>query len=151
MHMELLEIKKLIEKYLEAETTLAEEKQLEAYFASGNVHPEVEQYGDMFGYYKSQREVSAPVVQSVKKSSGIFRFIPAAAAAAVLIGIGVFAWQSQETQVVASEYGTYDDPEVAYRETKKALELLSGKVNTGMESVSYLNEYEQSKNAIFKN
>lgn len=35
-------------------------------------------------------------------------------------------------------------------ETKQALEKLSTNVNTGIESVLYVNEYDKSKNLIFK-
>ena len=38
----------------------------------------------------------------------------------------------------------------AYLETKEALQLLSGKFNKGIEKVAYLNEFEQTKNQIFK-
>lgn len=53
-------------------------------------------------------------------------------------------------QPKSNDLGTYDDPEVAYRETQKALALISKSVNKGIGSMSYLNEYEQSKNKIFK-
>ncbi|MDG1870708.1 MAG: hypothetical protein P8I78_01935 [Flavobacterium sp.] len=48
------------------------------------------------------------------------------------------------------DLGTYDSPEEALRETKQALEKLSTNVNTGIESVLYVNEYDKSKNLIFK-
>jgi hypothetical protein len=48
------------------------------------------------------------------------------------------------------ELGTYDDPEVAFRETQKALNLVSENVNVGIKSVEYVNEYQESKNLIFK-
>ena len=41
-------------------------------------------------------------------------------------------------------------PEVAFRETQKALAMISEHVNKGIVSMKYLNEYEQSKNRIFK-
>ena len=34
--------------------------------------------------------------------------------------------------------------------TQKALDLISESVNKGIVSISYLNEFEQSKNRIFK-
>ena len=48
--MELSNIKKLLDNYLEAETSLAEEKELEAYFLSGNVAPELEEYIPLFSF-----------------------------------------------------------------------------------------------------
>lgn len=45
---------------------------------------------------------------------------------------------------------TYADPEVAFIETHKALMMVSENINSGMENASYLEEYEKSKNQIFK-
>lgn len=70
----------------------------------------------------------------------------------VLTGIGVFGYlyyrdlNQNEDQVL----GTYDDPEVAFRETQKALLILSNHLNVGIESVQYIQEYDNSKNLIFK-
>lgn len=46
--------------------------------------------------------------------------------------------------------GTVEDPEVAYKETVKALELVSKEINKGASQVKYLNEYENTKKLIFK-
>jgi hypothetical protein len=45
------EINKILEKYWDAETTIQEEKQLLAYFKSGNIASEHVQYQDLFNYY----------------------------------------------------------------------------------------------------
>lgn len=57
--------------------------------------------------------------------------------------------QNQD-QNQSQSLGTYDDPEVAFRETQKALLILSTHLNSGMESVQYIQEYDKSKNLIFK-
>ncbi len=57
---------------------------------------------------------------------------------------------NNEQNVAPSEYGTYDDPEVAFKETQKALAMISKNVNTGIESVNYITEYQTSKEKIFK-
>jgi hypothetical protein len=57
MDMVLNNIEKLIEKYNNAETTLNEEAQLKAYFASDNVEPDLEHYKSLFQYFSlSQKE-----------------------------------------------------------------------------------------------
>ena len=50
----------------------------------------------------------------------------------------------------SEDYGTYSDPKIAFRETQKALAMISESVNKGIGSMNYLNEFEQSKNRIFK-
>lgn len=57
--MELHRIESLIEKYLEGETTLAEEKELREYFAThSNLPAELEVYRMMFSYYQAEQEVT---------------------------------------------------------------------------------------------
>jgi hypothetical protein len=45
--------------------------------------------------------------------------------------------------------GSFDDPQVAFEETQKALALLSMQVNTGIESVRYVQTYEDTRDKIF--
>ncbi|WP_396193606.1 hypothetical protein [Flavobacterium sp.] len=148
--MALDRIEKLIEKYFEAETTLAEEKELKAYFSSENVAPPLEQYKAIFGYtaQAKQEEFTAAVSLNSKKSNLVV-WISVAASVVVLLSVGLFTF-NHYNQPVNENYGTYDDPEVAFRETQKALEMISQSVNEGIGSMNYLSEYEQSKNIIFK-
>ena len=48
------------------------------------------------------------------------------------------------------ELGTYDNPEQAFQETQKALNMLSKNVNVGVEGMSYIGEYEKTRTSIFK-
>ena len=71
------------------------------------------------------------------------------ASVVVLLGIGLFTFNHYNQQK-SKDYGTYSDPEIAFRETQKALAMISESVNKGIGSMNYLNEFEQSKNRIFK-
>jgi len=44
----------------------------------------------------------------------------------------------------------YKSPEAAFKAIQKALSMLSENVNVGIESVSYINEFQNSKELIFK-
>ena len=151
--MELDKIENILEKYFQGETTIAEEKELKEYFSSPNVAQHLEQYKPMFGYFsqvKQQKTTQEIPLQTKKRNVA---WLSIAASAVVLLGIGTFYFASQKTttQTVAqSELGTYDNPEEALAATQKALALLSNNVNVGIESVQYIQEYEQSKNKIFK-
>ena len=46
--MELHNIEKLIEKYFDATTTIAEEEILRKYFSEGNIAPHLEQHAPLF-------------------------------------------------------------------------------------------------------
>jgi hypothetical protein len=54
-------------------------------------------------------------------------------------------------KVVDHELGTCKTAEEAFRETQKALNLLSTKINSGIKNAEELKEYESTKNKIFKN
>lgn len=145
--MESGQIEILLEKYFDALTTTAEEQQLKAYFSSPGVAPHLEQYRPVFGYFSEQtgQQFSKSVPLKTKKHYAAWLSV----AAAVALLSGMF-FIMQEQQPEAQDLGTYDDPEVAFRETQKALNMLSENVNVGVAGVNYLGEYEKTKKTIFK-
>ena len=149
--MALDRIEILIEKYFEGETSIAEEKELKAYFSSSDVAQHLEQYKPVFGYFSQakQEQFTASIPLKSGKKQKRLAWLSVAASVVVMLGIGFFAYQntSEPTQ---ENLGVIDDPEIAFKETQKALALISKHVNTGIESVNYLGEYQQSKNKIFK-
>jgi hypothetical protein len=148
--MALDRIEKLIEKYFEAETSIAEEKELKNYFASSDVAQHLEQYKPIFGYatQAKQEQFTATIPLKTNKRKSVV-WLSVAASVAVLLGVALFTFNHYNPPV-SEDLGTYDDPEVAFRETQKALALISKSVNRGIESMEYINEYEQSKNKVFK-
>ena len=150
--MALDRIEILIEKYFEGETSIAEEKELKAYFSSSDVAQHLEQYKPIFGYFSQVKQQKSTQEIPLKTKKRNVAWLSIAASAVVLLGIGTFYFAGEKTTpvVAQSELGTYDDPEEALKATQKALALLSNNVNVGIESVQYINEYEQSKNKIFK-
>lgn len=149
--MELNRIEKLLENYFQGETNLAEEQELKNYFVSGNVAPNLKQYQSMFGYFseaKNQKFTKEIVIPNKKKNTV---WLSIAASVTILLGVGVFSYLNMETKTkTTGEFGTYNDPEIAFRETQKALNMVSENVNVGIKSVEYVNEYQESKNLIFK-
>ena len=148
--MALDRIENLLEKYFEAETSIAEEKELKDYFASSDVAQHLEQYKPIFGYVvqAKQEQFTATIPLKTKKRKSVV-WLSVAASIAVLLGVSLFTF-NHYNQPKSNDLGTYDDPEVAFRETQKALAMISEHVNKGIGSMQYLNEYEQSKNRIFK-
>ena len=146
--MELDNIKSLLEKYFEAETTIAEEIELKSYFSSSNVAPELEQYKPMFGYFSEAKHEEPNHQATIQKSNKTrnLTWISIAASVVVLFGIGAFYF-NQETQ--DQDLGSFENPEIAFRETQKALDLLSGNFNKGVQSVQYVKEYEIAKDKVF--
>jgi len=148
--MALDRIELLLEKYFEAETTIAEERELKAYFSSENVAPLLEQYKPIFGYatQAKQEQYTATIpLQSKKRITVVW--LSVAASVVVLLSVSLFTY-NHYNQPKPQDLGSINDPEVAFRETQKALAMISEHVNKGIGSMSYLNEYEQSKDKVFK-
>ncbi|HRM13105.1 MAG TPA: hypothetical protein PLV47_09125 [Flavobacterium sp.] len=137
-----VKIENLVEKYFQAETSIAEENELRNYFSSQNVVAHLEQYKPLFGYLSlaAAPQFKREFLPQSKKNTVMW--VSIAASVVVLLGIGTCATKG-------SDLGTYDDPEKAFRATQKALSLLSANVNVGIESVMYVQEYKITKEKIF--
>jgi hypothetical protein len=146
--MELNRIETILEKYFQGETSISEEKELKNYFSSSDVAQHLEQYKPLFGYFSEAKaqEFKQTVPLQAKKHN--VAWLSIAASVVVLLGISTFTYlyHSQEPH----DLGTYDSPEAAFEATQKALSMLSKNVNVGIESVSYINEFQNSKELIFK-
>lgn len=89
-------------------------------------------------------------VSSIKSRKQNFLWFSVIASVFVLLGISVFGYLNHGDAKPNQNLGTFDDPEVAFKETQKALLILSTHLNVGIESVQYIQEYDNSKNLIFK-
>ena len=143
--MELSKIEALLDQYFEGVTTLEEEQIIKEYFSNQQVAPHLEQYKLIFSYFEEERKLKIIEKTAIKKKP-LLQIISIAASVVVLLSVATFAYYDQPQQ----DLGTFDDPEIAFRETQKALNMLSGNVNKGIRSVEYVEEYENSKNLIFK-
>ncbi|WP_298534855.1 hypothetical protein [uncultured Algibacter sp.] len=155
--MVLNNIEKLLEKYDNGETTLEEEHVLKNYFTSDNVAPHLEMYKPMFTYFlANQQEKFTKDVPLKTKRKIDYKWI--SVAAVVLLMLGFYFGSSFN-----NELGTYDDPELAFNDFSKSMEMISQKlnkgtatvgylneVNKGTSSLGYLNEIENTTNIIFK-
>jgi hypothetical protein len=149
--MALDRIENLLEKYFEAETSIAEENELKVYFSSSDVAQHLQQYQTLFVHFNKAKEeqFTATIPLKTKKRKYV-AWLSIAASLTILFGIGTFMYMNNQQNATPSEYGTYEDPEVAFKETQKALAMISENVNTGIESVNYITEYQNSKEKIFK-
>ncbi|MCR9262751.1 MAG: hypothetical protein NXH86_01265 [Flavobacteriaceae bacterium] len=138
--MALDNIEKLLEKYFEASTTVAEEEQLREYFAQESVPAHLEQYKSMFNYFSNAKEERFTKQVPLKTRSNLYKWISVAAVAVLTFGI-----------YLGNEYQERKKAEYAYQETKKAFELLAENFGRGTEKVAYLKEFEEAKQKIYNN
>ncbi|RZJ34177.1 MAG: hypothetical protein EOO51_10880 [Flavobacterium sp.] len=143
--MESHKIENLLEKYFQGETGISEENELRAYFSGSDVAQHLMQYKPIFCYFSEAATLKSAVKVPLQSEKRHVQWLSIAASVVVLLGVGCFAYFNRQPQ----DLGTYQDPERAFRETQKALSLLSGNVNKGLESVKYVEEYESAKNRIF--
>ena len=137
--MELNNIEKLLERYLEATTTVVEEEMLREYFTKEDVPLHLKEYAPMFQYFSIAKEekFTKKVPLKPRKRSYI-KWISVAAVSVLIFGI-YFGRSYQEQR----------EAEYAYQETKKALSLLAANLGKGTEKVAYLREFEETKQKIY--
>lgn len=141
--MESRVIDNLVEKYLNAETSLREEATLKDYFSSGDVAPHLQEYVPLFAYFETSRQENYPGKINFKEGEKrVYSWV--AIAASIVFAAGLFFQQPNET----NEFGSYEDPELAMQKTKEALQLVSKYMNTGTEELVYLEEFDNAKNKI---
>jgi len=140
--MELNNIDNLIVKYLEAETSIAEEKELRNYFSSKNVAPHLKQYRYLFGYFTSAKKETMHKTVALKPRKNYYKWFTVAASFVLAFGFYSYNHTKSNTQ--------QEEALLAYYQTKKALQLVSNNFNKGAEKIGYLNEFETTKNQLFK-
>ena len=147
--MEYNNIDQLLEKYFEGQTSIIEEKQLTNYFSSTNVAQHLEHCKPIFEYYSLSKQQNFTQEIPLKTKNRNIMWLSIAASVLVLLGVGTFYVLNNQQLEIEQGLGTFKTPEIAFQETQKALQMLSQNVNIGIESVSYIREFEETKNKIF--
>ena len=140
--MELSRIEQLLDKYLNAETTLQEESVLRDYFAGSQVAPHLEQYIALFAYFTESKSERFEKTIQLKTKKEHWKWLSVAASVVLLFTVynGYEFNQQQQTR----------EAQLAFQQTQEAFELLSKSLNKGANAVMYLEEYETTTNKIFK-
>ncbi|MTE27501.1 hypothetical protein [Winogradskyella ouciana] len=164
--MVLNNIEKLLEKYNNAETSLAEEAQLRAYFESDDVAPHLEHYKPMFLYFsQSQQEQYTKDVPLKPKRTKLYQWISVAAVAVLLLGFIVPRVWDNEPKTLADyppeEQQMYLEAKAALAmlsdnfsdgtSSINALDLASENFNVGLNKASHITEFSETTNKLLKN
>ena len=144
--MELANIEKLVEKYLNAETTLEEETTLKNYFTEGSVAPHLQEYAYMFNYFAiAKDETYTKTIELEPKKSKARNFKWLSVAASVMLLFSVFIGKHQY-----DEYQQRKKAEVIYAQVAKGLKLLSTNLKKGEQAVATLYTYQSKANNALK-
>ncbi|MEJ2595231.1 MAG: hypothetical protein P8100_08945, partial [bacterium] len=134
-------LERLIEKFYAGETTLEEEEQLRFFFKQDDVPEQYRELKEQFSLmdnlgheelpvdFEKRLLAQMPVGSNGHKSRIGQYWIPAIAATLLILITIIFGTDLLKPKKV---YGTISDPEIAFMETRKVLEDVSGNINKGL-------------------
>ncbi|MGB1269087.1 MAG: hypothetical protein ACPG45_05065 [Flavobacteriaceae bacterium] len=140
--MALNNIEQLLKKYLEAETSIHEEQELQRYFSSPNVAPHLKEYTALFQYFSLAKNEKAHTTVALKPKIKYLKW--GSVAASIIFALGFF------TVITIKKNNEHKEALLAYYQTKEALNIVSKQFNAGTTKINYLNTFETSKQQIFK-
>lgn len=161
--MDSKEINELLARYWNCETSLSEEQQLREYFKTDDIPVELRDTGALFRYFEENKKKSLQDIsfdkrllektESVGKGRMRRLFYNSMRIAAGLVVVMMAIWfirnevrQSTPQEIV----DTYDDPKLAFEETKKALMMISKSFGTAEEQAKKLNMFNEAQEEIQK-
>jgi len=157
--MDLKKIEVLLKKYYNGETSIGEEKLLHDFFNKYEVPDYLKPDQELFSYYSTAQkneeikdiDLEQKILQAIDQveekpevnRKKRYLILTTGIAASIILFIGIyflFTERSIFTTPVAEFKDTYDDPVLAYNETKKALLLISEKFNTGTDELQNISK-----------
>ncbi len=145
-------IEKLLERYLEAETTIAEETRLQEYFAQEQIPAHLEEYRPMFQYFQiaKQERYTKEVPLKPGRNRSYLRWVSVAAVAVLLVGV----YFNQQPQITSGNQFAALEEEYTQEEIKEAqmaLAMFSKNFSKGTQGMTYLKEFERTTNKFLVN
>ena len=156
-------IEELLSKYWSCETSLEEEQELHAYFRKSPGPEHLKETAALFLYFNESKKknltdisfdkgvmkkIEAP--KNGKIASLVYNSMRIAAGIIVLVvAIWLVRMEVRES-VPADVADTYDDPRMAFEETKKALMMISRSFGTAEEQAKKINLFNEAQEDIRK-
>ncbi|MBW6535972.1 MAG: hypothetical protein K0B11_13275 [Mariniphaga sp.] len=158
--METKEVKYLLQRYFNGESSLAEERLLESYFLSGNVADELKEYTGFFsGISKltengTDEKLEVEIMDFIMKNEPIekpktrwlWQMVTGIAASIIIVIGGLLFFQQSEEQFK----DTFDNPEIAYAYAEETLGYISAKYNKGLSGLANFNKLETAMEPMQK-
>ncbi|MCE4565099.1 hypothetical protein INQ51_12340 [Maribellus sp. CM-23] len=154
------EVKNLLQRYFDGESTDADERMLEAYFQSGEVAEEVAEYAEFFGGISElahiaddptiEEDVMDYILENEHREKTRYRSmwkVVTGIAASVIIVLGGFLFYQEQQK---SFKDTFQDPDEAYAYATKTLEFVSGKYSKGLAQLSNFDMLHKASDPIKK-
>lgn len=158
--MKTKEVKDLLQLYFEGETSLNDEKRLEAYFQSDDVADELKKYAEFFGGISELTAVTGESTieedvmdfilenehQEKTKYRSMWRIVTGIAASIIIILGGLLMYEQQQKPFK----DTFNDPAKAYAYAEHTLEFVSSKYNKGLAELSNFKKLQEGSAEIKK-
>ncbi len=154
-------IDELLNKYWNCETSLEEEQHLHAYFKETNIPEQWKETGLLFRYFEQQKNKSLNdlaldnklMTTLVKSKQGktaklLYNSMRIAAGIAVLVMAGWFVRDEVRKASPHAAVDTYEDPKLAFEETKKALLMISKSFGRAEEQAKKINLFNEAQQEI---
>lgn len=160
--MNLQKIEDLVGKYDRGETSREEERQLKVFFTTEKVPVHLKKYEALFTFYKlagkekmTSERFNEKFLEAVGESKVIDLnpgrrsnvYMISAIAAAILILFGLYFRYGFDAN---QHKDTFDDPMLAYAETKKILMKVSTSLNAGVNEMASIKEFNSGLNELEK-
>ena len=158
--METQEIKQLLQKYFNGESTSEHEMLLERYFQSGNVAEEVAEYAEFFGGIAEltgavddssiEEDVMDYILENEHQEKTKFRKLwmnVTGIAASIIIVLGGFLFYQQQQKPFND---TFEDPDKAYAYAEQTLQFVSGKYSKGLAEFSNFKMLQKASEPLKK-
>lgn len=154
-------MEELLKKYWNCETTLEEEKQLRDFFGGTAIPEQLKDAAPLFRYFEEAKKKSlndvafdGQVLRSVhppkqtRVAKLVYNAMRIAAGLAVVIAATWFIRKEVRETTPQAIVDTYDDPKLAFEETKKALLMISKSFGTAEEQARKINMFNEAQEEI---
>ncbi|HMG90817.1 MAG TPA: hypothetical protein VK589_12185 [Chryseolinea sp.] len=156
-------INELLSKYWNCETSLEEEAELREHFKSGNIPDELRETAPLFRYFEENKKKSLndisfdgqvmEKIQTPKQGQMaklVYNSMRIAAGLTVVIAATWFIRNEIRSTTPQEVVDSYDDPKMAFEETKKALMMISKSFGTAEEEAKKINLFNEAQEDIQK-
>lgn len=156
------QIDALLNKYWNGETSLEEEQQLKTYFRTARIHQQHNEAAALFTYLEEQKNKSLTdtsfnkkVLRKIKhpgKTVSLLLYNSMRIAAGIIVLVlAVWLVRMEVRKATPDQMAdTYNDPKMAFEETKKALLMISKSFGTAEEQAKKINLFNEAQKDIRK-
>jgi len=155
-------VEQLLEKYWNCETSLEEEQELRAFFRGDQVPSALKDTADLFKYFDEEKgkgleeKFETTVTKQLRQRRGgkVISMVSFRNVARIAAGIGVLV---VATYFIRNEIrksyppelqDTYTDPQLAFEETKKALQMISGSFGKARRQAGKMKMFNEAEKKI---